>query len=156
MRQGGLGVPQAVQAWLLKHFALRFTSTELNNVWPWIQLYRVMTRDGHRPNSEPNLLMKQAGSLKGRCGHLVLSPVLLNVYMCPLTQWAQRFGLGCCQYSDDTQLHLLLDGQLHVAPHTMAGNLFPKLQGNCETPIKSLGNTNKNSIADQVPPATTT
>ena len=40
----------------------------------------------------------------------ILSPMLFNVYMRPLTWLLQSFGLGCHQYADDTQLYLLMDG----------------------------------------------
>lgn len=38
----------------------------------------------------------------------VLSPVLFNIFMHPLTQLAYSFRLGCHQYTDDTKLYLLM------------------------------------------------
>ncbi|CAI5776265.1 Hypothetical predicted protein [Podarcis lilfordi] len=49
----------------------------------------------------------------------ILSPMLFNIYMRPLTQLVQNFGLGCHQYADDTQLYLLMDDHPDSAPDTL-------------------------------------
>lgn len=36
----------------------------------------------------------------------VLSPMLFSIYMCPFSQLAWSFRLGCQQYADDIQLYL--------------------------------------------------
>lgn len=41
--------------------------------------------------------------------------MLFNIYICPLTQLAQRLRLGCHQYVDGIQLYLLMDSQPHSA-----------------------------------------
>lgn len=45
-------------------------------------------------------------NIRLRC--LVL--MLFNIYMHCLAQIAQKYGLGCHQYADDTRLYLLMDG----------------------------------------------
>lgn len=40
-------------------------------------------------------------------------------YICPLTQIVQRNGLGCHQYTDDTQLYLIMDGWTESTPDVL-------------------------------------
>lgn len=53
----------------------------------------------------------------------VLSLMLFNIYMHRLVHLIWGFGMGCHQYADDMQLHLLLDGQLGSAPDNLTGAL---------------------------------
>lgn len=53
----------------------------------------------------------------------MFSPMLFNVYMCPLIQLVQSSGLGCYQYTEDTQLSLLMDGRPDIAPSNLAVGL---------------------------------
>ncbi|CAI5766632.1 Hypothetical predicted protein [Podarcis lilfordi] len=43
----------------------------------------------------------QCGVLQG----LILSPILFNIYMKPLSGIIQSFGVSCQQYANDTQLY---------------------------------------------------
>lgn len=60
------------------------------------------------------------------CGVLqggLLSPVLFNIYVCPLAQLVWNFRLECHQYADNFQLYLLISGCPDTIPQNQAEGL---------------------------------
>lgn len=54
---------------------------------------------------------------------VILSLVLFNIYVCLFTQLMQRFRLGCQQYTDYTQLYMLMGSWLDTTPANLIESL---------------------------------